>query len=134
MPNLSFQRTAAFPLLFCATHCILKIVYEYSVIDWYVVIQYFSGRKAHAESRAAGPTAHAKVVTVMAHGDIFLWNREIFRQNGFQFEHLNIYQWGWLPILLPITSKVSVTTTKAPGSISRIISLNRDSSRMVTTV
>ena len=44
-----------------------------------------------------------------------------------------IYQWGWLPMRLPITSKVSVTTTKAWGSILRMISLNLESSVKVTT-
>jgi hypothetical protein len=44
------------------------------------------------------------------------------------------YQWGWLPIRRPETSRVSDTTTNALGSISRIRCLSWASSRKVITV
>jgi hypothetical protein len=43
------------------------------------------------------------------------------------------YQWGWLPMPLPITSSVSVTTMNAWGSCWRTMSLKRDSSWKVRT-
>jgi hypothetical protein len=39
-----------------------------------------------------------------------------FRVPAYKSLNLGCYQWGWLPIRLPITSSVSVTTTKALGS------------------
>lgn len=44
------------------------------------------------------------------------------------------HHWGWLPIRWPMTSLVSLMTTKAFGSIRLINRFRRDSSRNVITV